>query len=322
MNPLRIWLAVRLIYLGYRALSRQNYDRALSIARLLYRLKNPGGFEIRARALWGKGERKEAIRILEKGVQVAPRNFLLWDYLASFYSDEAWFDQALEAYSRALECPGAEIPSTLYNVALVQQRMNRHDLCVKTLSGIQTEHPHLKDCIVHTLAHSLCESGEAEQGLQVLTDRLKAAPEERQELGWLYSEKAWAEWRLGRLEDALQDAYRATTYIKTETRAPAVIREIRNQRSPDAKLWRLTVEGNLPNYRRQGETLHFACVYHVVADSPEEAIEFITPFEPEHHRPTLALRESQVEKEAPDKLKGVYWSSENYAYLKKDGKPP
>lgn len=242
------WRAKRLLNKGRAALAAQDYDRAIAVAQKLHRLRNTGGFEIEARALWELDKRKEATEILERGVKIAPGLFVLWDYLASFYSDQGWYDQALEAYGKALECPDAEVPSTQYNIALVHQRSGRDDLCIRVLSSLDAKGHIMEDMVAATLAHSLSESGDPQRALETVQERLDDPGKENRFPMWLYTERAWARWRLGQKQAALQDALSAIEVDKTAKRAAFLIRELAGEKSPNAHAWRLMLEGVSPHY--------------------------------------------------------------------------
>src|SRR4051794_39294529 len=97
----------RLIFEGFGALEIGEYERALRAARELREHDHSAAYEMEARARWGLEDYDQAIEVLQRGVEAVPDLFILWDYLASYLSDEGKYEEALQAYYRSRECPDA-----------------------------------------------------------------------------------------------------------------------------------------------------------------------------------------------------------------------
>lgn len=110
---------------------------------------------------------------------------------------------------------------------------------------------------------------------------------------------------------------------KENRRAAWLLREILDERSPEAKAWRITVEGRWAQpYEDSDKDYGFFATYTVVADTPEEALEFIRPFEPEEVRFTLKLNTAVDIEPQPDNPKGVYEAVGAYQFFPLDEESP
>ena len=87
----------KLIFEGFGALEIGDFERALRVGRVLHGHGHTSAFEIEARARWELEDRDRAIDVLKEGVQAVADQFVLWDYLASYLSDEGRFEEALQA---------------------------------------------------------------------------------------------------------------------------------------------------------------------------------------------------------------------------------
>src|SRR5688572_19774352 len=110
---------------GYAALQADEFDRALSIAAQLRRIRHSSGFEIEARARWAQSDYRGAIDVLEDGVTKAPGAGPLWHWLGCYRSDEGRYEAALEAFARESELESTGTSQNTYNIAIVYERMGR-----------------------------------------------------------------------------------------------------------------------------------------------------------------------------------------------------
>lgn len=284
----------------------------MELSDKLYKLQNTAAFEIRARALWMAGERKKAIQILEQGVQAGPYSYVLWDYLASFYSDQAWYDQALEAYAKALDCPDCERTATLCNMAFVYQRSGRDDKCVETLKDLDCKGHVIELMIVSTLAHSLSQIGKAQDALDLVQNHIDALRPDNENAYLLYTERGWAQWKLGNNEKALEDAHHALELSKHAARAAELIREITGIKSPTARKLLLYLKGVAPAAPGADSGEPFMLRWYVVAESPQEALDLIRTQIPESLADTLTLEKYEDEGSGKDNPLGVYGVTEGW----------
>jgi hypothetical protein len=69
-----------------------------------------------------------------------------------------------------------------------------------------------------------------------------------------------------------------------------------------------------PSYK---DAIAYFVTYDVVADTKDEALNFIREFEDEEFRMNLTVEESEIIEPRPDSPKGVYWHG-GRAFYKKD----
>lgn len=310
----------KLIFEGFGALEIGDFERALRVGRELHGRGHTSSFEIEARARWELEDHDRAIDVLKEGVQEAADQFVLWDYLASYLSDEGRFEEALQAYYRSRECTGAPTEAVDFNIAVIYQREERHERALALLDAISPT-PSLPIIVLEgARAYSLNELGQHSDALARTAACLTQIGEEQEvepeAVARLLSEHAYALWILGIHEAAYLEAIEAVSMNKENKRAAWLLREILDERSDDAKAWRIVVEGRWAQpYEDSDKDYGFFATYTVVADSPEDALEFIRPFEPEEVRFTLKVNSAVDLEPRPDSQKGVYEAMSAYQFF-------
>lgn len=96
--------------------------RARKLGKILVGERFTGGFEILARCFLEEEKIKEAIKILNEGIQKAPDSWPLWRQLGNLYSDQENYALARKQYDRAQECPGVDTDLLNYDRALTYCR--------------------------------------------------------------------------------------------------------------------------------------------------------------------------------------------------------
>lgn len=312
----------KLIFEGFGALEIAEYERALRVARDLHEMRNTAAFEIEARARWEMDDHERAIDVLKDGVEVAPGLFVLWDYLASFLSDEGRYDEALQAYYRSRECEDAPTDAVDFNIAIVYQRQGRHERALALLESISPSESMPVEIIESARAHSLNDTGKHADALTLTAARLNQIKEDDdvdpEAVARIMAEHAYALWVLGIHEAAYEEAFEAIALDKSNKRAAWLIREIADEKSDTSKTWRVVVEGKWAQpFEDSDQDYGFFATYTIVADSPEEAFEFARSFEPEEVRFTLKL-DSAVDLGKSDVQKGVYEAVAAYQFFPLD----
>ncbi len=122
IDGIRRWRAEKLLERGRALLGGGEIDEALRVAERLRGMRYSGGFELTALAYAAQGRLEEAVRVLEEGVEKAPRAWLNWQLLGSYRSDLGRFAAAEAAYERALTCPDVEPSSVRLNQAILAYR--------------------------------------------------------------------------------------------------------------------------------------------------------------------------------------------------------
>jgi tetratricopeptide (TPR) repeat protein len=313
----------KLVFEGFGALEIGEFERALEAARELHELGHTAGFEIEARARWGLEDHEGAIEILKDGVELVPEMFVLWDYLASYLSDEGRYEEALQAYYRSRECPDAPQEAVDFNIAIIYQRQDRHERAIALIETIKPSETLPSVVLESAKAHSLNEVGKHADALTLTASSLGQIGEDDEvdpeAVARLMSEHAYAMLVMGFPEAAFLEAFEAVSLDKSNQRAAWLIREISDEHSDIAKVWRVVVEGRWAEpFEDTDKDYGFLANYTVVADSAEEALEYIRPFEPEEVRFTLKINSAVDLESQPESLKGVYDAIAAYYFFPLD----
>ncbi len=314
---------------GIRHIRNDDFDEALKIGRRLRRLRWSGGFEIEALALAGLERRCEAIDVLERGVEDAPAAVLLWNLLGNYRSDEARFDEALEAYDRGLAQCSEELGrfevQLRFNRAIVYSRLDRSADALSELRGIEAgvEDPETNRELYWNLKAGIAREldiQERDAELTAFAGTMSGRCFEDDDFAEAKSELA-ARVACGFHRQDLPGPRtrwlrRAIELYRNERAAQWLVRELLRQEHEDGgRLFDLLIEGAWPESSCGDDCQHgFVTRYDVVADTPEEALGFIKTFEPQDVWPSLRISEIVEEGEWVDDPKGVYDVSPHYVF--------
>lgn len=309
-NDIRLRQAEKLAEKGFRLLEDEEFDQALNIAGELRRQRFSAGFDIAAQAHAGKGDLATAVRVLEEGVEKVPDAWLNWQLLGNYRSDLGLFTEAGLAYERALECPGVSPSSVRLNQAILANRTADYSAALR-LAG-EVDDPDLKIWAAAVQVGALAEMGRGEEaerlGLQTLSGAGEDADPDR--LCSIAADVARVRLKRGDPKPDIRDFViqwlekepknRRNDYLLT------VLRDLDGLYSETAQYYRLLVRGEIPaNSPLAEEVVGFFSTWHVVADSPEEALGFVKELDlPPAH---LTIEEWEVLEPRPNEPKGVYW---------------
>src|SRR5262245_37274895 len=310
--------AEQLMEEAFEALAGHDTKRALRIGRELKKLRHSSNFEIMALAHVAEGQIEQAVAVLKEGVVAAPTVWRLWQLLGNCYSDLERFQESHASYRRALECPEADAGTIHLNRAIAMEREEEHEEAIQALSEVRSEELQLRRiAMTIDLLNALGRHSEA----RILGEeavRIDAPEEEdRASLASIYAGLGRAIWEQGRRSgEALDWAWKAVALEKDEATALWLIREITHRQSPSARYMRLLIRGRWnESITDDEEPPGFYVTYEVVADSREEAMEMIRPFEPAAVRESLSLERCDILEKAPDQPVGVYVAPPAYAYF-------
>jgi tetratricopeptide (TPR) repeat protein len=294
---------------GYELIDEEEFDRALAVAEDLERLRYSAAFEIAALAHEGKGDLAAAVRALERGVERAPDVWLNWQLLGNYRSDLGVIAEAGQAYERALECPGVSRSSIRLNQAILANRTGDHAAALR-LAG-EVDDPATAVWAAALRVDSLTALGKREEaerlGLQILSE----ADEDANADPLCNVALNIAQIRLDRGDPRLDVRAFAVQQLERDpdnNDLLALIRDIDGLYSETAQYYRLLIRGHLPeDHPMAGEAEGFYSNWQVLADSPDEALDFIRAID----RPAvpLTLEEWEAAEERSRDPKGVYWRS-------------
>ncbi len=310
-----------------RALEQGDPRKAVQIAEQLFRMRHTAGFEIKARALWDMGRPEDAIATLQEGVEIAPEVWVLWEYLGRYLSDMERYGDALEAFRNGLACPNAPQDSFLFNLAIVHQRQGEYDTALQMLEQAEQVLNRLPVAWLEaTRAYCLIQReryAEAERSLERAQRALDALDDPSSHgvvAAMVHAYRGLICWRRdGDLARAREHAERALHWDKTNPDAVALMRAGNPIADKPTPLWHILVEGVWREPLEGVRTpIGFFANYWVIADTPDEALDYIRPFEPPSARDSLQVSESTVEETVQGERKGVVRALDGYTFYEGD----
>lgn len=323
-------MARELMQRAYELLGKYDTKGAILIGQQLRKMRFTGGYEVLALAYQIDGKLEKAVSILREGVKQAPDSWLLWQQLGNLYSDRAEFDKAHEAYDRALACSEADPSNITLNRANVLHRQGEYDMALRVLESVTDEDARNQGISLRvTLLNNLNRPEEAMQLSKQTIARLEESEHRyeadvRHDMARLHAELAVAYKKMQLPpEMVLAEINEAISTERTSNFAMRLLREQLNTPSPNAKHFWLQLQGswNEPiqiegEDGEEGEEYvpDFFVEYDVVAETPEEGLEYCRYFEPEGVRDTLKIDESEELEPCPGDLRGVYGCSGHAFY--------
>lgn len=297
---------------AYEALEAGEWSEADARAQKLLALGWSGGFEIAALAARGRGDAEAAARALEEGVEKAPAAWPLWHLLAVVRSDLGRYDDALDAFERALACEGSDAIAIRFNRAIAQHRRGDPGAALDDLElilALPKPPPFAEDALALSV-ECLAAIGRAEDGLAMVRAALDACREGDPRRDRLIAELAVA------LERARGDAAEVRACFLRAAEAgvatPSLLalgRRLDPRRVSAPRLHRLIVEARAPEDGGRA----FLRVFDVVADDREQALSAVRPYLPASARDGACVEEHHDRGPTEDEP-GVWWASGRLYY--------
>lgn len=295
--------------------------KALKIGKELEKMRYSGGFEIQALAYADLDKKKKAIKILEKGVEIAPNVWPLWQLLGSFHSDEKEFDRAITAYEKGLQVDQSDKISLNYNYAIALERDAKYEKAQSRMSAIFSNERYPDDIEkeqyigIQSLRMSLLNNLKQFQEALKLFAELKSMISQHEisnpsEISYIFTEAAQAYWKLGNQKHAETYLKKAITCDKHNKSMQWLCREINDGKNySNSKYYRLIIQGKWTQpFEGESKIPEFYTDYDVVADNEEEALEFIKYFEPPEIHSSLKIDEVEI-LGSSKQPKGIYSTS-------------
>ncbi len=317
---------------GVAALDAGEHDAVLREARALEALHWSGWFELEARVRLEQQRVDEAIALLERGVATAPDSARLWQYLGHACKVARRWERAQEAYTMTLALvDAADRHAVAYDLALMHAE---NGATAAALAALDTDPAPAfgRGAVYHAEIRAGCalREGRLDEALEIVRRALEdRAPEVDSVRATLWTIRARALARRGEPDKDVRAALdEALALDKSSLVAASFVRELDGRRSENARQWRLTVQGLCwsegerivmirPARARDqadGRSPGFFATYWVVADTPEQALEFCRLFEPPDVRASLAISASQELGSAPGELLGVARALGGYTF--------
>jgi tetratricopeptide (TPR) repeat protein len=163
----------------------------------------------RARALAASGRTDAAIEALQQLSRVQPELAVVHVSLGDLYRREARFDEAAQAYDRAIAVLGEPLPPqwfVYYSRGISHERMKRFDLADADFRRALELNPDQPQ-VLNYLGYSLVERRQQlEEALEMIQRAVAAEPES----GYIVDSLAWALFTLGRHQEAVMPMERAS----------------------------------------------------------------------------------------------------------------
>ena len=309
---------MRLIEKGFFFLNSGDHKQALKVGRELKKLRHSSAFEILALAYLRQGKIAKAIHVLEDGVSKARRVWILWELLGNSYSDANRYEEAENAYLKALQQPGCDASLVHLNRGIAFHRQGKISEARAALRQVNSDH-------VKRRANALRIRLALADGKNSVARQLAAELERsRFPKGGYHERETESEIALScslafqtsvdRKKKARTLAVRAVEHDPTNQAALSLIRELDAESDLHAKLYRLLILGRWPKpFAGESKIPGFYRTIHVVASNEKEAFWYAKQILPTELRRQLSVEECSLSN-ARMKQKGVYYLS-GYAFF-------
>ncbi len=292
---------------GNNLIGQGLYDDAVKVGKKLLKQRHSSAFEVLALAYAGQGKMKKAIKTLETGVEKAPTVWTLWQLLGNYRSEIEMYDQAHEAYANALACPEVWASSVHLNIAIALARQERDKEANSHLDLV--DDPQMRPRADAQRMAILMKQNRYHDALVIGSDCLEGMDDSGETepyagVAAALGEAFWHGHQNG--EQAVACAEMACMFQPAQPSALWLIREIEGHLSPNARYFRLLIEGDWNEPDEDGKALGFFISYDVVADDPAQALEYLRRFEPPEVRSSLCISEYEDIEARPDEPTGVY----------------
>lgn len=300
-------------------------ERALEIGQRLEAMQWSGGFEIQALALVQMDRLDDAIEALQRGVNLARGPATLWELLGNHLSDAGRYAEAYQAYDEAEKLDHNPY-SLAYNRAMVMVRDDREEEALQVLEAADRpagDWPEMyrwlvrrgrSDLLLGLERHHdvLAEFAPVQVAFEAYDNADTQGAHDSDMIAAIANQVATAHYRDG--DHARARRWNAAA-LRRSPGLPGVgwlIREMRGAyATPGTKQFAVTMEGRCPEawadvHQPSGVFRNFT----VLADSVDEAVEYIAEFEPAEIRGSTKVSSTEITAEwSPDWQdlpKGVY----------------
>jgi tetratricopeptide (TPR) repeat protein len=305
--------ADQLVDQAHEYLADGDYEAALKVAQQLEGDGESEAFAIAAEAHAAQGNVDEAVKVLQRGVEVQPDCWSNWQMLGNYRSDLGQQDKANEAYEKALACSDAWTASIRLNRAILAARDGNYDEALRELDSADDEELRLE--LASARIQVLQEAGRLDEALEAAAEAMQWEYDPERDgpcLARIVAMISRVQMQQGRHKDGIRrrllDALEWADHSNPEVLA--AIRDLDGRYSPDAQYFRLELSTRLlesDDETGEADTIGLFVEYDVVAESVEQAIGWIGDFEPEISRDAWTVESSEAIEPRPDEPMGVYW---------------
>ncbi len=299
---------------GYLEIKEGDFEEALKTSQRLERECHSAAFEIGALAHAGLENTEAAIKLLRKGVQLAPGVWVNWQLLGNMLSDEGDFEAAEDSFRDALRCEDPWIDSIRLNQAILKARIGKYEEALIELAQIEDEDLQFEVAAarVNTLSHLDLKAEALQVAQSVLKGKALTASDED---AWFYIAVLELRLRFEAGLDPEEVRKEALALLRADSdndEALALIRDTRGERSRDCRYLRLVLNGN--NSEEAEGFVNFYVAYDVVAESSEDALSYVEEIEALNGFDLLEVENCEVLAKRTKDPKGVYRIGVRHAY--------
>ncbi len=304
----------KLLRSGFDALKDGNLKLAFKMARKLEEAGHSACFELAALAHEEAGEVDDALRVLERGISLAPQVWILWQLRGNLLSDLDRFEEARSAYRQGLRLEGSDHSSLSYNLALVLYRSGsliEAREALANVKGKETELPKLALEVGLDLAEG--KHQDAEDKARAALDRTRESEADPVALAALHVHLGEVFLARDAPDEARVEGMKAIEIDPVNHGAFALLREVDEPVVEEAKSFEILLEGVL----RSAPEVGFYKSYQVRAMDAEAALGKLMAFEALADPESLQVEETEELGFDLGERTGVYASS-GYTFFDRD----
>jgi len=310
---------------GFDAVENCEIKKAIKIGKKLKKLRHSSAFEILAMAYHSDNKLQKAIKTLQEGVKCAPNVGILWQLLGNYQSENFNFDEAQIYYQKALSCSDYPADSIKYNSALAYLNSKEYEKAANEcdlidLNKLQKDENYklfvLSTALKIEILNCQKHFGEANEISKSILEKNWDTDILHEEIAYFYASHAETLINIEKSNDAITFLWKSIELDKNQKKAQWLIREIENRYSENSKYFRILIEGTWSApFEGEKSVPGFFTSYDVVADSLEDALNYIKKFEPAEISNSLKISKFEEFENDPENPQGVY-KSNGYAFFK------
>ncbi|MBT3783986.1 hypothetical protein HOF92_03350 [bacterium] len=312
-----------LIIKGSEHLRAGEFAKAQKVSQKLIKAGLAQGYLLKFQAHQKRDQTQEALKILREYTVAFPKDLIAWKTLAEFCRDQDFFDEGIMAYDQALECHEAPLEKIYLARASTLLRASRYEEALVDLEKISDSGEMSLPVRVMKLS---CYNG-----LDQCAKSLERAPEILADIEMIGEEVlensipmlnyntrfeiARANWNIHKDQSkSLQNLFQALRFIQVAP-PPALqlLREINSQdTNAECKLFEVIISAKtkVPTMEHGHPHDEFVRQYEVMAEDPDECLEFICELETQIKSNSLRIRKvGDANNQVDGDLKGVYFQS-------------
>ena len=298
---------------AFDCINMEEYEQAIHLGELLLKKRYTGGFEVIALAYFEMEEYEVALETLNKGLEIAPGIWRLHQLAGNCHSVLGHSSEAIYSYNKALDCHNADVDSILLNRSIVYKNMKCFKDALRDLQSMSNKYPmYLKKILGILRVYN--ESGDYTKLIKLFRKKIKAILRNKTvkddisqsiTVADMYSEAAYAFYKIENMNDALQHAHSALCFEHNNQTALNIIRVIKGKKSSNSNLFDINLVGRFTE-PAENNCKRYLVNCTAVADTPKSALIMIKNILTIDNKEELEIYNFTTIKESSESLQGVY----------------